>query len=183
MAFPSIRVDLEIEGYKPSVDQDVENPETFPFSLDSYTQFGFIYIESDDRVAAPEKKRETTTYAEEEGEHTDLRTVDDVFDYKVKFLIECPNMNIENANKKIALFNEAIREVDPETGIKTCRRITLYNYYKRVKISGIPEVISEPKDFYRDNKGHALDCVLFELTIHVDKPSECDFSLNSPNTR
>lgn len=181
MAFPAIRVDLEIEGYVP---QPIEDSGEEPyFSNDSYDQWGFIYIESDKRTAAPEKKRETSTYAEQEGENTDPRTVDDVFDYKVKFLIECPNYNMDNANKKIVAFNKAIREVDSDTGIKTCRRITLWNYYKRVKITGIPEVIAEPTEFYRDRNGNSLDCVLFELTIHVDKPSECEFDISDPSSR
>lgn len=143
---------------------------------DTYDKWGFIYIESDNRTAAPEKKRETSTYAEQEGENVDPRTVDDVFDYKIKFLIECPNSDIDNANKRIKAFNDAIRSTDSVTGIKTCKRITLYNDYKRVKIVGIPEVIAEPKEFYRDRNGTVMDCVLFELTIHVDKPSECDFA-------
>lgn len=180
MAFPAIRVDLEIDGYMPSVDSSIEEPTAPSLFMDSYAQWGFIYIESDKRTAPPEKKRETTTYAEQEGENVDPRTVDDVFDYKVKFLIECPNYNIDNANRKIKAFNDAIRSVDPQTGIKTCRRITLWNYYKRVKITGIPEIIAEPTEFYRDNRGQQLDCVLFELTIHVDKPSDCDFAINKP---
>lgn len=162
MAQPSIRAGIIIEDSQ---------------LVDTYDEFGFIYISSDNRIAAPEKKRETTTYAEEEGEHVDLRTVDDVFDYKVKFLIETPNTNLESANAKIKTFNEAIRKVDPVTGIKTCKRVWLYNYYKRVVICGIPEIIAEPTDFYRRLKGDALDCVQVELTIHVDIPSLCDFNL------
>lgn len=164
-AFPSLFCDLFIEGVDPKVDPD------------SYAEFGFIYLESDHRTAPPEKKRETTTYAEQEGENVDPRTVDDVFDYKVKFLIETPNTNMDNANAKIKAFNDLIRVVDPVTGIKTCRRVTLINYFKRVKIVGIPEVIAEPKDFYRRYRGDALDCVQIELVIHVDKPSLCDFSI------
>ena len=167
MAYPSIRATLQIENDSPK---------------DTYTGWGFIYIESDDRVAPPEKKRETTTYAEEEGENVDPRTVDDVFDYKVKFLVECPNTNKENANAKIKAFNDAIRYADSQTDIKTCKRITFDNYYKRVRIVGIPEIIAEPTEFYRTSNGKTLDCVLIELTIHVDKPSLCNFNINSPYT-
>lgn len=170
MAFPSaLRADMLIEG------------SGYPKG-DTYDKWGFIYLESDNRTSAPEKKRETTTYAEQEGENTDPRTVDDVFDYKVKFLIECPNSNLDNANKKIKAFNAAIRSVNPITGIKTCRRVQFYNYFKRVMIAGIPEVIAEPTDFYRQIDGKTLDCVVVELTIHVDIPSACDFDLESPYT-
>lgn len=161
---------MQIEGY-PKEGLTLSDCPIF----DTYEELGFIYIESDHRIGAPEKKRETTTYAEQEGENVDPRTVDDVFDYKVTFLIECPNTNKENANEKIKKFNDAIRKVDIETGIKTCKHIAFYNDYKRVMIIGIPEVIEEPKEFYR-YKGDVLDCVLIELTIHVDKPSLCDFS-------
>lgn len=142
---------------------------------DTYDKWGFIYIEADHRTAAPEKGREVTSYAEEAGEHTDLRTVDDVFDYGVRFLIECPNKNKENANAKIAAFNSAIRSIDKD--IKTCKEVTFYNYYKRVMITGIPEIISEPKEFYRQYNGNVLDCVLFELKIHVSNPNKCEFNL------
>lgn len=146
---------------------------------DTYDKWGFIYIEAEHRTSAPEKKRETTTYAEEEGEHTDPRTVADVFDYTVKFLIECPNTNLENANVKIKAFNDAIRTKEKDSDIITCKRITFYNDYKRVKIVGIPEVIAEPKEFYRQQDGKVLDCVIIELKIHVDKPSLCDFSTSN----
>lgn len=146
---------------------------------DTYDKWGFIYIEADHRTAAPEKERETTSYAEQEGENVDNRTVDAPFDYTVKFLIETPNTNLENANVKIKAFNDAIRQSVPFSDIKLCKYITFYNDYKRVKIVGIPEVIAEPTEFYRQQNGNVLDCVLIELKIHVDKPSLCDFSLNS----
>lgn len=171
MAHPAIRARIQIDGYP----QDGYVLSDCPI-YDTFEEFGFIYIESDHRTAPPEKKRETTTYAEQEGENTDLRTVDDVFDYKITFLIECPNTNKENANAKIKKFNDAIRKIDHNTGIKTCKHIALYNDYKRVMIVGIPEVIAEPKEFYRDRNNTVLDCVLVELTIHVDTPSLCDFS-------
>lgn len=142
---------------------------------DTYDKWGFIYIESDHRIAAPEKERETTSYAEEQGEHTDPRTVDAPFDYTVKFLIETPNTLLENANVKINAFNNAIRDVDEETKIKTCKTITFYNSFKGVAITGIPEVISEALEFYRRQDGRTLDCVIFELKIHVSDPSLCTF--------
>lgn len=163
---------MQIEGY-PEEGQPLNDSPI----LDTFEEFGLIYIESDNRTAPPEKKRETTSYAEEEGEHTDPRTVDDVFDYKITFLLETRSSNLENANINIKKFNDAIRSVS--NGVKTCRRIALYNDYKRFKIVGIPELLSEPKEFWRDKNGKQYDCVLIELTIHVDKPSECDFSLNA----
>lgn len=146
---------------------------------DTYSKWGFIYIESDHRTAPPEKERETTSYAEQEGENVDPRTVDAPFDYAVKFLIETPNTDKDNANAKIKAFNDAIRETDAETKIKTCKTITFYNDYKRVKIVGIPEVIAEPTEFYRQLNGNVLDCVMIELKIHVSTPSLCDFSTSN----
>lgn len=149
---------------------------------DTYNMCGFIYLSSDHRVAPPEKPREVTTYVEQVGENVDPRTVDDAFDYVVKFLIECPNSDKDNANIRIRIFNDAIRTIDPETHIKTCKQITFYNDYKRVKIVGIPDLISEPTEFYRQQNGKILDCVLIELKIHVSNPHLCDFSLEEdPN--
>lgn len=146
---------------------------------DTYTKWGFIYIEADHRTSAPEKERETTTYVEQEGENVDPRTVDAPFDYTVKFLIETPNTNLENANAKIKAFNDAIRTHTPNSDVKSCKTITFYNDYKRVKIVGIPEIVAEPTEFYRQLNGNVLDCVLIELKIHVSKPSLCDFSLTT----
>lgn len=144
---------------------------------DTYNKWGFIYIEADHRTAAPEKEREVTSYAEQEGENVDPRTVDAPFDYTVKFLIETPNTNTQNANVKIKAFNDAIRTHNSDSDIKTCKTITFYNDYKRVKIVGIPEPIAEPTEFYRQQNGNVLDCVLIELKIHVPRPSLCDFSM------
>ena len=144
---------------------------------DTYAKWGFIYIEAEHRTAAPEKEFEITTYVEQEGENVDPRTVDAPFDYTIKFLIETPNTNLANANVKIKAFNDAIREVDKETKIKKAKTITFHNDYKRVKIVGIPEPIAEPTEFYRQQNGNVMDCVLVELKIHVPQPSLCDFSL------
>lgn len=71
---------------------------------DTYDAYGLIYISADHRLAAPTKGFEKTSYAEQAGENIDPRTVDDAFDYTVKFLVTCPNNDIVNANKKIAAF-------------------------------------------------------------------------------
>lgn len=144
---------------------------------DTYGKWGFIYMEGDKRFAAPEKKRDTTSYAEEAGEHTDLRTVDDVFDYKATFLVEAPNKNLVNANSKIKAWNDAIRERTSGSDVKRCKTVTLYDDYKRCKIVGIPEVIEEAEDYYRRQDGSAMDCVQIEMTIHVNDPSLCEFDI------
>lgn len=135
-----------------------------------YDAYGLIYISADNRTAAPEKKRDSTQYAGEAGEHVDGRAVKDAFDYTIQLLIETPNKDMTNANAKIAAFNAAIREGG------RCKRVTFYNDYKRVKIAGIPEIISEPTSFYRRQDGSVMDCVEVELKIRVDDPEECDFS-------
>jgi hypothetical protein len=138
--------------------------------------YGFIYISSDHRLAAPKKSLETTTYAEQEGENTDPRTVDDAFDYKVKFAVLAPNNDLENANVKIRDFNALLYSKEKDSDVKTLKRVTFYNDYKRVKIAGLPNPISEATDFWRDDKGVVYDAVQVEWTIRVDKPSECDFA-------
>ena len=144
--------------------------------LDSCKGWGLIYIDADKRTAPPEKKIDTTSYAEQEGEHADLRTVADVFDYKVRFAVSAPNKNLKNANSVIARFNDAIRRKG-EGDVRTKRRLTFYNDHDRVKIVGYPELIAEPTSFYRLQSGAVMDCAEVELTIHVTNPSECDFDL------
>lgn len=146
---------------------------------DFYTKWGFIYMRGDHRFAAPEKKRDATSYAEEAGEHTDPRTVDDAFDYSAKFLIETPNKNLVNANSKIKAWNDAVRTTEAESDIKTCKTVTFYDDYKRCKVVGIPEIIAEvdESDYYRRQNGDVMDCVVMELKIHVSNPGLCDFDM------
>lgn len=146
-------------------------------TLDTFNGWGFIYMDADERTEAPIKKREVSSYAEESGEHTDPRTVQDAFDYTIKFLIECPNRNLENANAKIAAFNKALYSASYNSDIRTYKEVTFYNDYNRVKIVGYPEPIAQPTDFFRKQDGSALDCAQVELKIRVSDPKKCDFSL------
>lgn len=144
--------------------------------LDTYDFFRFIYVDADERTESPMKEFESTTYTEESGEHVDTRTVSDVFDYKVTFLIEAPNKDLLNANSVIARFNRELYEIDGH--VRRFKRVEFYNDYNRVKIVGIPRLISEPKEFFRHSNGKILDCVKVEFTIHVDKPDLCDYNLS-----
>lgn len=146
--------------------------------LDTFEGHGMIYLSADNRTEAPIKKRDTTSYAEEAGEHVDPRTVQDAFDHKVKFLIEAPNKNLQNANSKIAAFNRQLYTQASDSDIRTYKTITLYDDYKRVKIVGIPEPIAEPTELYRRQDGSVMDCAIVELVIHVSDPTKCDFDLS-----
>ena len=145
--------------------------------LDTFEGWGFIYMDADERTEAPIKKREVSSYAEEAGERTDPRTVQDAFDYKVKFLIECPNRNLENANAKIAAFNSALYTTSYDSDIRTYKEVTFYNDYNRVKIVGLPEPIAQPTKLYRRQDGRILDCAQVELKIRVGDPSKCNFDM------
>lgn len=144
--------------------------------LDTFESWGFIYMDADERTEAPIKKREATSYSEEAGEHLDPRTVQDAFDYKVKFLVECPNKNMQNANAKIEAFNKALYTSAYNSDIRTYKEVAFYNDYNRVKIVGLPEPIAQPTDFFRRQDGSALDCAQVELKIRVCDPTKCDFS-------
>lgn len=148
---------------------------------DTFDAFGLVYLSSDNVFEAKTKGFATTSYAEQEGENVDPRTVDDAFDYKIRFLVEAKNYNKTNANEVIAKFNKALYSQD-KTDIKTFKTITFYNDYKRVKIVGIPQPIDSVSedDFFRDKFGNVHDAVVIELTIRVNKPSLCDFSTLTP---
>lgn len=140
---------------------------------------GLIFMESDKRMEAPIKKRDTTSYAEEAGEHTDPRTVQDAFDYKVKFIVEAPNKNLQNANAVIAKFNKLLYTQAANSDIRTYKTVTFYDDYKRVKIVGLPSPIAEVEKLYRRQNGEQMDCAVVELTIRVSDPTKCDFNLSS----
>ena len=146
--------------------------------LDTYEGHGMIYMSADNRMEAPIKKRDTTSYAEEAGEHVDRRTVQDAFDYKVKFLIEAPNKNLQNANAVIAKFNRLLYAQEVNSVIRTYKTVALYDDYKRVKIVGLPEPIAEVEKLYRRQSGEQMDCAVVELTIHVSNPTLCDFNMS-----
>lgn len=145
-------------------------------AYDTYSRWGLIYLSSDHRFEAPLKKRESTTYAEQEGENLDTRSVRDAFDYKVKFLVTCDGKGKECANAKIAAFNADLYDIVTGSDILDYKEVTFYNDYKRVKIVGIPSPIAEATDFYR-RESLGMDCVQVEFTIRVCDPGKCDFNI------
>lgn len=147
--------------------------------VDIYKHYGFIYIDADERTSAPIKKYDVTTYAGEAGEHIDNRTVFDAFDYTVKFLIECPNNGLSNANQKISVFNADLFKQASNSDTLSAQQVTFYNDFNRVKIVGYAEPIAQPKEFFRWERGLETlpDCAEVELKIRVANPSLCDFNL------
>lgn len=147
--------------------------------VDTFDEYGLCYLSADNRFEADTKGFETTSYPEEDGEHTDAKTVMAAFDYKVKFLVRAMNADLNNANALVANFNRAIYDKSPvlDSDVRIYKTITFYNDYKRVKIVGIPKPISTPKSFWRDTQGHEADAAVVELTIRVTKPNLCDFDM------
>ena len=142
--------------------------------LDTADNYGLVYVSADKRFAAPLKSRETTSYPEEEGEHTSSKSVDDAFDYKVTWFVKADG-SLGNANAVIARFNSLLyTQVDD---IKTFKKVSFYDDYKKVKIVGLPSPISEASEFWRDQSGKQHDVVCVEWTIRVSKPSLCDSNL------
>lgn len=151
--------------------------------MDFYDAFGFIYFDADERTAPDEKEDEVSSYAEEAGEHRDGRTVDAPFDYTASFLVEAPNRDLTNVNAKIAAFNAAIRETTQGSDVKRKREIAFYNLDKRVKITGYPELIAEPKECYRTKRAGEMECAKVELKIRVSDPRKCEWNLGTGITR
>ena len=138
-------------------------------------KYGLVYLSADNRFAAPTKGFEISKYAESPGSNIIPRTVDDEFEYKVKFFIKADG-DLENANQKIAAFNSLLYTKDADN-IKTFKQVTFYNDYKKVKIVGYPSPIEEATDFWRDSRGKQADVVCVEWTIKVNDPTLCDFNI------
>ena len=147
---------------------------------DFYDKWGFKYLEGDKRLAPDEKGCESTSYAEEPGEHIDPRTVDAPFDSTARFLVEAPNRDLGNVNRKIAAFISAVRGT-AHGDVKYKKEISFYDLRNRVKITGYPEVIAVPTEVYRSRTIGQMDFAVVELTIHVADPRKCDFKLNLEN--
>ena len=138
--------------------------------------YGLVYLSADHRFAAPTKGFETSAYPEEGGEHILNKTVDDAFDYKVKFFIQATTLS--NANAKIKAFNDLLYTQASGQDTKVFNEVTFYNDYKKVKIVGYPQPIQEATEFWRDTTDTQYDVVVVEWTIRVVKPSLCDFNLS-----
>lgn len=143
--------------------------------VDVYDTYGFIYISSDNIVEAPLKDFDTTRYVEEAGEHIDPRTMQDAFDYNIKFVVEGVNTDIENINEKIAAFNKDIYSFDGD--VRTLQKIIFFNDYKRIAVVGYPKTINKLDSLYRRDSFTAQDIAEFTLTIRVTDPSECNWQL------
>jgi len=148
---------------------------------DFYEEFGFIYMDADERTAPDEKDDAVSNYAEQAGENRDGRTVDAPFDYTAKFLVEAPNKDLTNVNVKVNNFNRAVRETIAGSDVKRKKEIAFYNQLNRVKIVGYPQPIAVPTECYHSNRYGELDFAVVELKIRVSAPHKCDFELNTDN--
>ncbi len=142
--------------------------------LDTADHFGLVYLNADRRFEAPLKEFEKTSYPEQEGENIHPVTVSDAFDYKVTWFVKADG-SLDNANAVIARFNSLL--YTQEGDIKTFNQVTFYDDYKKVKIVGIPNLIQETTEFWRDASGKQHDVVCVEWIVRVSKPSLCDFNL------
>ena len=142
---------------------------------DTASEYGLVYLEADSRLGAPIKAFEKSTYAEQPGSNLDPKTVDNEFDYKVKFFVKA-NGDLDNANAVVSNFNALLYTEDTDN-VKTFKQVTFYNDYKKVKIVGYPSPISEATEFWRDSMGRQADVVCVEWIIHVNNPTLCDFNI------
>lgn len=140
---------------------------------DTYTAHKLIYMDADNRTEAPIKKRDVTTYAEQAGDNTDPRTVQDAFDYKVQFIIDGQDKDLKRVNSIIAAFNRKLYTQPANSDIRTYKEVTFYNDFKPCKIVGLPEPIAECKEFKKSKNGYEFAQV--ELVIHVSDPTKCNF--------
>lgn len=140
---------------------------------DTFAAHKLIYMDADNRTEAPIKKRDTTTYAEQAGENTDPRTVQDAFDYKVQFIIDGQDKDLKRVNSIIAAFNKKLYTQEADSDIRTYKEVTFYNDFKPCKIVGLPEPIAECKEFKKSKNGYEFAQV--ELVIHVSDPTKCNF--------
>jgi hypothetical protein len=143
---------------------------------DTASEYGLIYLNADKVFAAPIKKFEESSYPEQAGVNIHPSTVDDKFEYKITFFVNVEK-SLERANKKIAKFNNLL--YTQEGNVKTFKRVTFYDDYKKVMVVGYPQPIKDATDFFRDSKGLQKDVVCVEWVIVVNDPSLCNFNLVS----
>lgn len=140
---------------------------------DTFTAHKLIYIDADNRTEAPIKKRDASSYAEQAGDNTDPRTVQDAFDYKAQFVIDGQDKDLKRVNSIIAAFNKKLYTQPANSDIRTYKEVTFYNDFKPCKIVGLPEPIAECKEFKKSKNGYEFAQV--EFVIHVSDPTKCNF--------
>lgn len=140
---------------------------------DMFAAHKLIYIDADNRTEAPIKKRDASSYAEQAGENTDPRTVQDAFDYKAQFIIDGQDRDLDRVNDIIDAFNKKLYTQAANSDIRTYKEVTFYNDFKPHKIVGIPEPIPECKEFKKSKNGYEFAQV--ELVIRVSDPKKCNF--------
>lgn len=145
---------------------------------DTFAAHRLIYISADNRTEAPVKKMDESSYIGEAGAHTDPRTVQDVFDYKVVFAIDTTDTDLSSANAIVAAFNAKLYTQTAGSNVRAYKVVTFYNDFKRVKIVGIPRPIVEPVETRRTRGG--LDYAKIEFVIRVDNPGLCNFNMTDP---
>lgn len=150
--------------------------------VDTYTQYGLVYLSSDNLLAAPLKALESTAYPEKEGKNISPKTVDNSFTYKVVFLVDGSTVTsgqtvLDYINSKIKAFNDTLFTQTSGSDIKTLKQVEFYNDYKHIKIVGYAKPISEAKELWRDKNGNQSNSAKVELTIEVATPSLCNFNL------
>ncbi len=145
---------------------------------DFFTKFGFIYMDADERTAPDEKEDAVSSYADEPGEHRDGRTVDAPFDYTARFIVEAEGSDADNVNRKIAAFNNAVRERIPDSDVKRKREIAFYNLNNRCKIVGTAEAIAVPQEAQYAHRAGLTEYADVELKIRVSDPRKCDFAID-----
>lgn len=158
---------IQLSGYTDMIKTDIHI--AGGSKVDTYTAYGLIYISADNRLDAPDKEMDRTTYPEEDGEHVYPLAVKDAFDYKVTFLIDGTTLN--SINSKISTFNSAL-----VSSGGMFKKVTFYNYDRKVKIVGYPKRIPEAKDFWYTSLGEKTQSALVEFTIRVVDPTECSFN-------
>lgn len=140
---------------------------------DTFVAHKLIYKSSDNRTEAPIKKRAVSSYKDEPGEHTDPRTVQDAFDYKVQFIIDGQDIDLQNAIAIVAAFNAKLYTQEPNSSIRTYKEVTFYCDAKRSVFVGLPEPIAEPTEMHQTRNGYSIAIV--ELIIRVSDPTKCVF--------
>lgn len=140
---------------------------------DVFTAHKLIYMDADNRTEAPMKKRDVSSYAEQAGDNTDPRTVQDAFDYKVQFIIDGQDKDLRRVNSIVAAFNKKLYTQVEDSDIRAYKEVTFYNDFKPCKIVGLPEPIPECKEFRKSKNGYEFAQV--EFVIHVGDPSKCNF--------
>jgi hypothetical protein len=134
--------------------------------VDVESVIGLYLIDSDDTVVAPVKDYEVQEYPESAAAEIYPHTTKKPFDYTCKMLAfgELPDVNTTVSN-----FYDSLLGITEGVDLRQAKKVTIYNEYKGVKVSGYAKTLSGT-DYYPNLTKYENGAFIFDFVLYIADP-------------